>query len=300
MKINSINNQYQYNTRRVENNNLTKKQSTPAFGGMTDVVVEPLSNFYDKVANTQGFQKFITKFSRTSSFKHLMFAESCFLSSFYMINTLRNKKIKKEQKPQMLINDTLTLGVSSAGAYFLDGVITKGVDKLTNSYFTNNQEYYIQRAKDITGNIGKENILGDICKAAQDATEEGIKKVTDTIGEQLKKITAEKGKELKAFQISPEKLTEIQNGVADAIKNNKGNVDKVKETATGLIDDVYDKLGGKIEADKLIPGINKLKTVVAFGLIYRYLGPVLVTPLANKLSSKFFDKKKPEEAKATK
>lgn len=300
MKINSINNQYQYNTRKVENNNLVRKQSTPAFGGMTDVVVEPLSNLYDKVASTQGFQKFITKFSRTSSFKHLMFAESCFLSSFYMINTLRNKKIKKEQKPQMLINDTLTLGVSSAGAYVLDGLITKGVDKLTNSYFTQNQDFYIQRAKDITGNLGKEAILGDICNAAQDASEKGIKKVTDTIGEQLKKITAEKGKELKAFQISPEKLTEIQNGVADAIRNNKGDVDKVKETATGLIDDVYNKLGGKIEADKIIPGINKLKTVVAFGLIYRYLGPVLVTPLANKLSSKFFDKKKPEEAKATK
>ena len=64
------------------------------------------------------------------------------------------------------------------------------------------------------------------------------------------------------------------------------------KAAAGLIDDVYDKLAGKVEADKVIPGINKIKTLVIFGIIYRYLGPVVVTPIANKLSSKFFSNKK--------
>ena len=58
-----------------------------------------------------------------------------------------------------------------------------------------------------------------------------------------------------------------------------------------FIDDVYDKLAGKIEADKIIPGINKIKTLVIFGIIYRYLSPVIMTPIANKISAKFFDKK---------
>lgn len=302
MKINSINNQYQYNTRKIQNNNSARNQYNPSFNGkIKDAIAAPLSDFYTKVASTAPFQRFVNKFSRTNSFKHLMFAESCFLSGFYMFNTIRNKKIKKEQKPQMLINDALTLGFSSAGAYCLDGLVTKGVEKLSDNYFKNNQTFYIDKAKEIAGNMEKKTgILDDICKAAVDATDDGITEVTKKIGEHLKGIVAAKGKEVKAFQISPEKLTEIQNNVADAIRNNKGNTEAVKNTATGLLDDVYDKVAGKVEADKLIPGINKLKTVVAFGLIYRYLGPVLVTPLANKLSSKFFDKKKPEEAKATK
>lgn len=298
MKINSINNQYQYNTRKAQNNNSAQKQHTPSFnGGIKDAIAEPLSGFYTKVASKAPFQKFVSKFSRTNSFKHLMFAESCFLSGFYMFNTLRNKKIKKEQKPQMLINDTLTLGVSTAGAYFLDGIVTKGVDKLANNYFTNNQDFYINKAKEVAKNMEqKTGILDDICNAAKDATDDGINAVTKKIGDQLKGIIS-KGSEAKAFQISADKLKDIQNGVADAIKSNKGNMDEARKVATGFIDDAYDKLAGKVEADKVLPGINKLKTVVAFGLIYRYLGPVLVTPLANKLSSKFFDKKKPEEAK---
>ena len=101
----------------------------------------------------------------------------------------------------------------------------------------------------------------------------------------------------KAFQVTTDKLDDVAKNITSAIRSNKGNADKAKEAVAGTIDDIYGKLAGKLEADKIIPGINKIKTVVIFGIIYRYLGPVLVTPLANKLSSKLFDKKKPEEAK---
>ena len=224
-----------------------------------------------------------------------MVAESCFLSGFYMINTLRNKKIKKEQKPQMLINDALTLGVSTAGAYLLDDKVTKVVDNLSNSYFTKNQDFYINKAKESAKNIAqKTGILDDIYNAAKEASDDGIGSVTKKIGEQLSGIVA-KGDKTKAFQISADKLKEVQEGVSNAIKANKGNMEGAKKAATGLIDDVYDKLAGKVEADKIIPGINKIKTLVIFGIIYRYLGPVVVTPIANKLSSKFFSNKKDKE-----
>ena len=35
-------------------------------------------------------------------------------------------------------------------------------------------------------------------------------------------------------------------------------------------------------------GIRKLKVLVVFGFIYRFVGPVAITPVANKLSSMFF------------
>ena len=74
MKINSINNQYQLNTRRTTTQNSSQKHSNPSFGGVKEVIAEPLSNFYDKVASTGKFQNFVTKFSRTNSITHLMVA----------------------------------------------------------------------------------------------------------------------------------------------------------------------------------------------------------------------------------
>ena len=290
MRINSINNTYQYKTNKNNVNN--NRKDIQSFKGVPTAITEPLSNFYEKVASTGGFQKFISKFSKTNSFTHLMVAESCFLSGFYMINTLRNKKIKKEQKPQMLINDALTLGVSTSGAYLLDDKVTKVVDNLSNSYFTKNQDFYINKAKETAKNLAqKTGIMDDIFNAAKEASDDGINLVTRKIGEQLSGIVA-KGDKTKAFQISADKLKEVQEGVSNAIKSNKGNMEGATKAAAGLIDDVYDQLAGKVEADKVIPGINKIKTLVIFGIIYRYLGPVVVTPIANKLSSKFFSNKK--------
>ena len=290
MRINSINNTYQYKTNKNNVNN--NRKDIQSFKGVPTAITEPLSNFYEKVASTGGFQKFISKFSKTNSFTHLMVAESCFLSGFYMINTLRNKKIKKEQKPQMLINDALTLGVSTSGAYLLDDKVTKVVDNLSNSYFTKNQDFYINKAKESAKNLAqKTGIMDDIFNAAKEASDDGINAVTRKIGEQLSGIVA-KGNKTKALQISADKLKEDQEGVSNAIKSNKGNMEGATKAAAGLIDDVYDKLAGKVEADKVIPGINKIKTLVIFGIIYRYLGPVVVTPIANKLSSKFFSNKK--------
>ncbi|MBQ4123702.1 hypothetical protein IJD44_08310 [bacterium] len=187
------------------NPSVNKQQAQPSFKGFTpEPVVNGLSNFYSKVASKNGFQKLINKFSNSNkTFTHLMVAESILLSGFYMINTLRNKKIDKEQKPQMLINDTLTLGVSAAGAYLLDDKVSKAVSKITDNF-----------------------------------------------------MSADKHKEF---------YSKIEN----------------------------------VEAFK--SGMSKLKTIVVFGLIYRYLGPVLITPLANKLSSKFFNKEKgAEKAEAKK
>ena len=45
--------------------------------------------------------------------------------------------------------------------------------------------------------------------------------------------------------------------------------------------------------------MGKLKTIVIFGLIYRYIGPVLVTPLANKISSKLFKNDKDSKTENT-
>lgn len=285
MRVNNISSNYQIT--RLQQTNRT----APAFkGNVPAPVVNGLSTFYGKVASQNWFTNFIKSFSKSNkTFTHILAAESCLLSGFYMLTTLTNKKIKKEQKPQMIINDALTLGVSTAGAYVLDDKVSKMVSKMSDNYFLKNQDFYISKAKEASENIQKSGIIESIGQAAEDATEGSIKSVTNKIAQQAEKLVS-KGKDLKAFEITPEKLKEVQEGVTSAISENKGNAEAAKKAAMKFVDEVYDKLAGKVEADKILPGISKIKTLVIFGIIYRYLSPVIMTPIANKISAKFFDK----------
>ena len=210
-----------------------------------------------------------------------------------MINTLRNKKIKKEQKPQMIINDTLTLGVSTAGAYLVEDKITDVVMKGSEKYFAKNKDFYINLGKKAQELFSPKSELlkkvEEVAVKTGDDLANGVDDVISTLGTHLKSVIAEEGKN-KAFQITPEKFESIKTQVADAVKSS-GSAQKAKETVKGLVDDVYDNVAARAEADKTLSGINKLKVLVILGLIYRFLGPVIITPIANKLSSKLFSKK---------
>ncbi|MCD7779217.1 MAG: hypothetical protein LUH05_00910 [Candidatus Gastranaerophilales bacterium] len=297
MRINSVNQSGYYNNQmqNKRNNNTSFKGAVP------EPVVDGLSNFYEKVAQNKPFQKFISNFSKSDkTFTHLLVIESCILSGFYMINTLTNKKIEKEQKPQMVINDALTLGLSTAGAYLAEDKITDVVAKGSEKYFAKHKDFYTElgkKAQEAAKTSPKNELLQKVeevvSKKGEDLSK-GLDDVSSMISGHLKGIVGE-GDKLKTFQIKPEKLQEVQTSVKDAVTNNKGNAAKAKETVKGLVDDVYNSAAARKEADKTFSGINKLKVLVIFGLIYRYLGPVLFTPIANKLSSKFFDKKKEDK-----
>ncbi len=288
MKITSINSSYNKNTH-------ANRQNAPSFkGGLTD----GMASFYSNIAKTKPFQSFIKNFSRSDkTFTHLLIMESCFLSGFYMVNTLRNKKIEKEQKPQMIINDALTLGVSTAGAYFAEDKITNVVMKGAEKYFNKHGDFYRElgkKAQEKMTSSPKDDLLrkvGEVASKTGGELAKGLDDITETIGSHLKNIAGEEGK-LKAFQITQDKMNTVKDSVKKTVKDNLGNADEAKNAVNGLVDDLYEASAAREQADKVLPGINKLKVLVIFGLIYRYLGPVVITPIANKLSSKFFEKKK--------
>lgn len=295
MRINSISTQA--NISRANNANQNKKQANPSFGAAATpgVFNQMATTGYKAVAEKGLFRKMATNLSKSDrTFTMLMIAESVILSGFYMINTLRNKNIEKEQKPQMIINDAMVLGVSSAGAWFLDDKVTNVFNKMADKYFAKpaTQEFY--------KGLGKE--AAEAAKSELMATVETGKAddVVKKVGEHLKGLVGKEGN-LKPFEISEEKLQALQKKAGNIVKKNVGNAEKAKSQLAGCLDDVYEAMAAKKEANKIIPGINKLKTLVVFGIIYRYLGPVVVTPLANKISSKFFDNKakKAEKAEAT-
>ena len=292
MKINSISSNL-YNQNRKQTNNQT------SFKALPQPITDTMAKAYETVAKTKPFQSFIKNFSKSDkTFTHLLVMESCFLSGFYMINTLRNKKIKKEQKPQMIINDTLTLGVSTLGAYLAEDKITNAIMKMSEKYFTKHQDFYTNLGKE-AATKAKTELLDKVVNVAQKTgadLSQGLDDVASLMGKHLKNLIGEEGK-LKAFQITKDKLNNLQTAVKETVTNSQG-ADKAKEAVSGIIDKIYDSSAARAEADKILPGINKLKVLVVFGLIYRYLSPVLFTPIANKLSEKFFSKKEQSADKA--
>ncbi len=296
MKINNINGQYT-NTRAINNNNINNKnnsQTAPSFkGGDKPKELTTFGNFYKKVADSSIFQKGIKFFSQSDrTFTHLLVIESTILSGFYMINTLRNKKIEDEQKPQMIINDTLTLGLSTAGAYFAEDKVSDVINKKSEEYFKNNSDFYINLGKEQQKKTEKSPISELLEKTAEtfgkkgEELRNGLNETTGMIKNHLKNITG-KADKLKTFQTTEDKVQQLQNSVKDSILNSKTAKEaqtKVMNVAEGL----YDSSAARAEADKVMSGIRKLKVLVVFGFIYRFVGPVAITPVANKLSSKFF------------
>lgn len=81
------------------------------------------------------------------------------------------------------------------------------------------------------------------------------------------------------------KIEDINKGL---VKEGKNKID--------LIDYAYDHLGDKKFANRLI-GMDIAKKLLIFAMIYRYVVPVAVTPIANKLGDKFLAHKKEQEEK---
>ena len=203
MRINSISTQ-QYSNNRINNKN-AKTNNSPAFKG-----------FYEKVAGSSKFQGFVGKLAKSDrTFTYLMVAESVILSTFYALNAVKNKNIEKEQKPQMVINEAMVLGVSSTGALFLDDKVSKVVTKVADKYFAKpaTQEFYKGLGKNFA-EASKNELLDDVAKGAQ--------AVVEKMGTQLKTLVGKPG-ELKSLEISPDRLKELQAQAQKAINSNSGN-----------------------------------------------------------------------------
>ncbi len=232
-----------------KSNNL-KQSSTPSFGGSSASVFdaftskskffEPLEkgwnsmtdwiakNIIAKAMNTRLFARFAEK-TKDSKYiaNHIITAGAAVGTATYIHKTLNlpEEKMDSDGRKVLAANHLLTFGVSTAGAYLVDGGLFNKWREVTNRY----AELYT-----------KDNTL-------------------------MAKI-AEKNKELK--------------------KQGKNKID--------VIDYANDYLKDKKLVARL-KGMDIAKTLLICTLIYRYLVPVAVTPIANKLGEKFLAHKKERE-----
>lgn len=284
----------------------SQNASTPSFkGGITDFAVKPLTKLYHEVAQSGLFQKGVTKFSGSNrTFTHLMVLDSIILSTFYTINSLRNKKIEKEQKPQMVINDALTLGVSAAGSYLLDDKVSKVVTKFGENYVRGKEDFYKglgQKAIDEMGDKAsiKELLakVDEVLKLPKDKLDEGLEQIGTMFKEHIKPIVSADENVEKALMTTQSVVDDLADKVTSTIKDavKEGKTDDVVKAVSEKVQDAYKTVVARSKADNFMSGLNKLKVLVVFGMIYRFIGPVVITPIANKLSDKFFGKDKADK-----
>lgn len=193
-------------------------KNQPSFKGTPGVVTKGIAKGIGKLADTNGFRKFIEWFKDQKNwFPHLIAGESLWLSGFYMQQTAKSKSIEKDQKLPMILNQGITALLCTWGAYKLDGVINKKLDAYKQTYKRMNPDM-----------VQKSNLYENLLKRYAN---------NETV---LKKLATEA------------KYKPLRN--ANKTLNNK------------------------------LIGIRLLGPIVIFTTIYRFIGPVVVTPIANKIS----------------
>lgn len=119
-----------------ENINKSKNfEANPSFKGAGAVVTEGIAKGVGKIADKKGFRNFVEWLGKKDQwFPHLIAAESLLLSGFYMQQTAASKRIEKDQKPAMIINQGITALACTAGAYMIDGKVNNMLDKFKGVY----------------------------------------------------------------------------------------------------------------------------------------------------------------------
>ncbi len=232
-----------------------------------DKIAEPISKWMVNLFNKKPIKSMIKGFSHSPlGYTHMMTIESIVIGGFYMFNTARNKKIEKEQKLPLIINDGLVTSLAAVLNYTMDDKISSKIKQLQDSVKTNSMKNATKEMLEEASKIIDEKKLKQICakltpidlSAGKEAVGKAISEIVDA--DTLKKVMN---------TISPEKIIKASNSTIQA------------EQMTKIID-----------------GIGKFKTLAIFTIIYRYLSPVLITPIANNISGKIQHSIKEKKAAA--
>ena len=94
------------------------KPFTDAYNNMTDTIAD---KFTSKLVDLKGLNWLADKLKNSSNlYQHCMTIGSVITSGLYMQRTLANKEFDKDRKNPLAVNQGLTFGVSTIGAYTLD------------------------------------------------------------------------------------------------------------------------------------------------------------------------------------
>jgi len=265
------------------------KSNKPAFGSaqnvvektadeiMRDVAIKesgffkPFEDFYERLTNKIA-EKFTSKYVEAKPieyladkfkdsknlYQHCLTVGSVITSGLYMERTYTNKKLDKDRRNTLVVNQGLTLALSTAGAYMLDKYLSGWWDNVTARF-----------AGHLLAEKGEKDFYKNYLAKKADTQEKN----------EVLKATKGKNAELKTMK-----------SVSDMVKETETYMQMIGKDATEMSKQEARTITKKIK------GIGLLKSMIVFGFVYRFFVPVVVTKPANKLCDMYLEHKKAKEA----
>ncbi len=232
-------------------------------------------NYYEKFYRSKFAKRFVDKTKNIKNMTtHMSAIGATLISGMYTIRTLQNDKLDPEKRKTLALNDVMTWGLSTAGSYFLDSKLANWWDGVTTRFAAN---YLLDnpRAKRTRtfGEWDSKNInqfMQDWYVRKNNRIDKLNKKIEDSLADgSYKGLRKPNLHHVKAEDAIPYK--NIRDFNLDVLKNKR---------LTTLID-----------------GMGVLKSLFVFGMVYRYIVPVLVMKPANKIGA-YIHKKNAEKEQA--
>ncbi len=281
---------------------------TKRYDKFTDWLAE---NYFGRFAQSDFAKWFVDKTKNVKNMTtHMSAIGATLISSMYTIRTLQNDKLDPEKRKTLAINDVLTWGLSTAGSYLIDAKLANWWEGVTTRFAAN----YIDakpeaKNTELLGNWNAKNIYQMMDEAPQIAN--------DRINEMRGKLSPEQFKEWsakarlnnddlvnipeqvtaksylaakKTFKDAPEKLAEWVKKSGHSTET----LEKMTKTITKGVRDLNLDFLRDRRLTTLIDGMGVLKSLAVFGMVYRYLVPVLVMKPANLIGA-YMHKKNAEK-----
>ena len=281
----------------------TTQKSNASFKANPTILEQKLASGLGELAAVKPVQKLVDYLKDKNYQRHIPAAVGVVLSSFYMLDTARSKKIESDQKLPLILNQGTVLAISTTGAYTINEVLDRKLDKLGQTFaIANMEDKKAQKALiKLSDNPEYINVLkrapqlSCLRERLQDEFEYTAK-LSKTLTKELKKNPSDNA------------VASVLEAVSKLDKKDVLRFDKAKEIFINniknskILESIYDKQAVKnainiiAETEKDLPekltGFKIAKSLVVFGLMYRFFTPVIATPIANKVSKYIEEKKK--------
>ena len=275
-------------SRNVAFNGAVPKESAffKPFKNATNALTDAIADYYTApIAYSNSLTNWLSRRKNLDKIVgHMQTAGSFIISGMYMIQTLRNDNLDEKKKKTLAVNQGLTLLFSTLGAYLLDSKLVN----IWNKYVTN---------KYVAKHIGKTpEELAENLKTHQKNTKE---RFFENHQEDVKLENVDLKAQKKAYDKeikSGLKLPEFGKYLDNLLERKSTKLElKIFKTPNLLH---YVEKGLKntnITAD--IKALDALKSLIVFGTVYRFIGPVAVTPVANMIGNRLFYSKENKSVK---
>ena len=133
----TLSNRNKFNQYKNRNNYATPilKKDEVSFGFKPmNALTDGLAHGMGKLGNVKSVQKLVDFLKDRNYQQHLAAFVGVVLSSFYMVDTAKSKKIEKDQKLPLITNQAVVCALSTAGAYTLDNYLDKHLGEFTEKF----------------------------------------------------------------------------------------------------------------------------------------------------------------------